>query len=192
MDKHRFFSAYNMVLMSMSAAIITICSWISLNIGSVPFTLQTLAIFAILMIIGGKRGIGAIVVYLLLGLIGIPVFAGFKGGADSLIGATGGFLVGFIAVGLLYWVIADIILARWTRKNNITSTIMKLAVCVICLAVLYAFGTVWFVNVYVGDSGKMSYAATLSICVTPFIIPDLAKIAVASVVANRTQKYVKK
>ena len=67
---------YNIVLEAICAALITICSWISLQIMDIPFTLQTFGIFLVLFTIGGKRGTISILIYILLGLIGVPVFAG--------------------------------------------------------------------------------------------------------------------
>ncbi len=196
MDSNKkFFSTYNMAVIAMGAVIITICSWLSFNFGEVPFTLQTFAIFAILMLLGGKRGTVAIIVYLLMGLVGLPVFAGFKGGAQSLVGPTGGFLVGFIAVGILYWLLADVLLTKLKEAfpdKRAVRMIMSFIICVICLALLYVFGTVWFVQIYTSDSGKASYATALSWCVTPFIIPDLVKTALAVIVADRTSFAIKK
>ena len=83
---------YDMALIAISAALITVCSWISIPIGPVPFTLQTLAILAVMLTIGGKRGTIAVAVYLALGAVGVPVFAGFKGGIASFAGPTGGVL----------------------------------------------------------------------------------------------------
>ena len=72
--------AYDITIIAVSAALITVCSWISIPVGPVPVTLQTLAVLAVLLTIGGRRGTIAIAVYLALGAVGAPVFAGFKGG----------------------------------------------------------------------------------------------------------------
>ncbi len=193
-SQKKFFTTYNMALIAISAALITICSWISFNFGDVPFTLQTFAVFTILMTIGGKRGTVAIVLYLLMGLTGLPVFANFKGGAQALTGPTGGFLVGFIAMGLLYFVLADVLLVRFKKLTDKKPFLFaaRIVICVICSILLYAFGTVWFVNIYAGDSGKVGYATALSWCVTPFLLPDFAKIVLATVVADRVAFTIKK
>ena len=73
------------------AALIAICSWISIPT-AVPFTLQTFAVFLALGVLGGKLGTLSVAVYLLLGAVGLPVFAGFQGGLGALLGATGGYL----------------------------------------------------------------------------------------------------
>ena len=83
---------YDLVYISMFTVLIAICSWISIP-AAVPFTLQTLGVFLAVGILGGKRGTMAVLVYILLGAIGIPVFAGFSGGIGVLTGTTGGFIV---------------------------------------------------------------------------------------------------
>ena len=87
---------------ALSAALIAICSWISIPT-TVPFTLQTFGVFAALGTLGGRRGTLAILAYLLLGLVGLPVFSGFQGGPGVLLGTTGGYILGFLASALLYW-----------------------------------------------------------------------------------------
>ena len=97
--------AKNMALCGLFVALLTLCSWISIPFGSVPVTLQTLAVFLCLGLLGGKYGCITLGVYLLLGVVGVPVFSGFRGGAGVLMGATGGYVFGFLFAGLLYWVI---------------------------------------------------------------------------------------
>ena len=82
-------STVDLIYIAFGAALITICSWISIPT-VVPFTLQTFAVFCVLSILGGKRGTLSILVYILLGTVGIPVFSGFKSGAAVLLGTTGG------------------------------------------------------------------------------------------------------
>ena len=82
------------------AALIAVCSWISVP-APVPFTLRTFGVFCVLGILGGKRGTAAVLLFLLLGAAGLPVFAGFNGGIGALLGATGGYLLGFVFIGLI-------------------------------------------------------------------------------------------
>ena len=74
--------------------LLAVCTWISVPVPPVPFTLQTFAVFAALGTLGGRRGTYAVGAYLLLGLAGAPVFSGFQGGAGVLLGATGGYILG--------------------------------------------------------------------------------------------------
>lgn len=179
---------YTIVLAAIMTTVITICSWISIPT-LVPFTLQTLAIFTIFLAAGGFIGTISVVVYCLLGLIGIPVFAGFTSGPAKLIGPTGGFILGFIISGLIFWVSDRLIPHMKGIKNYIRSTILIL----ISDIVLYAFGIFWFMTVYVNADGiHPSFASAISACLIPFIIPDLAKIVVSIILGTKLRPYVKK
>jgi len=87
-------------------AVMAICSWISIP-ATVPFTLQTFAVFMAVGLLGGKRGTIAVLTYVLLGAIGVPVFAGFSGGIGALLGNSGGFFVGFVFFLLSFWGITN-------------------------------------------------------------------------------------
>ena len=91
-------SVKSLTLIALFAVIIAICSWVTIPFYVVPFTLQTLGIFLTLRFLGSKRGTVAIAVYLVLGALGVPVFAGFTGGIGRLLGPTGGYLVGFFRI----------------------------------------------------------------------------------------------
>ena len=173
--------ALDMVYISIGAALIAICSWISIPT-SVPFTLQTFAVFLVLLLLGGKRGTIATLVYVLLGAVGLPVFAGFSGGIGILLGNTGGYILGFLFIGLIY-----ILFTRFFKKN----TVIKVTALVLGLAVCYAFGTAWFMHVYTQNSGEAGLIAVLGWCVFPFIIPDLLKLSLAVVIARRIEPVIK-
>ena len=157
------------------AALIAICSWISIPT-AVPFTLQTFAVFLALGVLGGKLGALAVGVYLLLGAVGLPVFAGFSGGLGALLGATGGYLLGFLLTALTVWGAERL----WGRSAPVF-----LASCLAGLGLCYLFGTVWFAAVYASSSGPVGLAAVLGWCVAPFVLPDLAKLALALALRRR-------
>ena len=92
----------DMIYIAMFAIIIAICSWISVP-ATVPFTLQTFGVFVTVGVLGGKRGSLSVLVYLLLGVIGVPVFAGFSGGLGVLLGSTGGYIIGLLFSALIMW-----------------------------------------------------------------------------------------
>ena len=93
---------YDMVYIAIFAVIMAICSWISIPM-EVPFTLQTFGVFIAVGILGGKRGTLAVLVYILLGAVGVPVFAGFTGGIGVLFNTTCGYIVGFLFSALVMW-----------------------------------------------------------------------------------------
>lgn len=157
------------------AALIAICSWLAIPT-AVPFTLQTFAVFLALGVLGGKLGTLTVAVYLLLGTVGLPVFAGFQGGLGALLGATGGYLIGFLLTALTVWGAE-----RWLG----TSAPVFLASCLLGLALCYLFGSVWFAAVYAAASGPVGPAAVLGWCVLPFVLPDLAKLSLAFALSRR-------
>lgn len=149
------------------AAIIAILSQISLPIGPVPFTLQTFAVPLAGIILGRKRGTISTIIYLLLGCVGVPVFAGFTGGIQNLVGPTGGFLLGFP----LYAFFAGLGIHLFHGKGKY----VRLIACLIVGCVIdYVLGCLIFVLIGAGN-----LAAAMTYCVIPFIIPEIAKVALA-------------
>ena len=98
----RKLTTMDLTCIAVCTVLIAVCSWISIP-SVVPFTLQTFAVFCVLELLGGKRGTLAIVVYILLAALGLPVLHGFSGGPGAVLGTTGGYLLGFILIGLVYW-----------------------------------------------------------------------------------------
>lgn len=170
----------DLVYVAIGTALIAICSWISIPT-AIPFTLQTFAVFVLMLLLGGKRGTLSVICYILLGAVGLPVFAGFSGGLGVLLGNTGGYIIGFIAMGLIY------ILFEKLFKDKLVTNIVAL---VIGLAACYAIGTVWFMVVYARNTGAVGIATVLGWCVIPFIIPDLIKMALAFVISKRVKPVI--
>ena len=168
----------DIVYMSVFTAMISICSWISIP-ASIPFTLQTMGVFTTVGLLGGKRGTLTILTYILLGAIGVPVFAGFTGGISVLLGTTGGYIIGFLLSALLMWGIEAIM-----GRNQIVLAFSMVAGLIVC----YVFGTAWFMMIYTQHSGVIGLSTVLGLCVIPFIIPDLIKIGVALFLINRLKK----
>ena len=170
----------DIVFIGIFAALMAICSWISIPT-TVPFTLQTFAVFMAVGVLGGKRGTLSVLVYILLGAIGVPVFAGFAGGLGILTGSTGGYILGFLFSALIMWLCEKL----FGRKlwSQIVSMVLGLAAC-------YAVGTAWFIVVYGKANGAIGIMTALSWCVIPFILPDLCKIALALIVSKRLYRVV--
>ena len=181
----RRFQVRDLTHIALFAVLMTACAWISIPMPKplVPFTLQTFAMFAALITLGGCRGFYAIVVYLLLGAVGLPVFAGFQGGPGALLGTTGGYLIGFLASALVYWAI--------TAHLGTGLKTVFLA-CVAGLAVCYAFGTAWFLFVYARTTGPIGLMTALGWCVFPFIGPDLIKIGLAVFLSRKLPVYLRR
>ena len=176
------FKTIELVYIGIFAAIIVVCSWISIPL-TIPVTLQTMAVCLTAGLLGTKKGTIAVFVYILLGLIGVPVFSGFSAGVGVLFGATGGYIIGFIFTSLIVGIMVKLL----GRKIWVYAVSMLIGI-----AVCYTFGTVWFIVVYNNSNADaVSVSAALGMCVIPFIIPDFIKIAVASVLCTRLNKYVK-
>lgn len=163
------------------AAIIAVCSQIQIPL-TVPFTMQTFAVFSALAILGGKNGTISILIYVALGAIGVPVFAGFSGGLAVILGSTGGYIIGFIFTALIVGFVSD------KFKGKLIPLIISM---VIGILVCYAFGTAWFAVVYNRANEPASLATILGWCVTPFLIPDAVKIVIAAILTNRLKKFIK-
>lgn len=172
---------YNLVYISIFVALITVSSWISIPL-TVPFTLQTLGVFVTVGILGGKRGFEAVLVYLLLGIAGLPVFAGFQGGIGVLMGATGGYIGGFLISVLLMWGIEKLFGRSMAALG--CSMFLGLIAC-------YGTGTVWYAVVYGAGTGAAGIGTILGWCVFPFILPDFVKIALALLLTKRLRGVVR-
>lgn len=170
----------DMVYIAMFAVLIAVCSWISIPI-TVPVSLQTFGVFVAVGVLGGKRGTMSVVVYLLLGIIGIPVFTGFRGGIGVILGSTGGYIVGFLFTALFMWGMEKML----GKKTWVLALSMVLG-----LFICYAFGTVWFMLVYVRTAGEIGLLTVLGWCVFPFIVPDIMKMVLALSLCKRMEKMI--
>lgn len=178
-NKSKFKTA-EMAYTALFAVIIAVCSWISVP-ATVPFTLQTFGVYTSLLILGGKRGTISVLLYILLGATGLPVFSGFLGGIGVLLGTTGGYIVGFLLMATVFWI------SEYIFGHRLIPSILSM---ITGLFALYAIGTVWFVNVYANTVGDIGYIKALKLCVIPFIIPDLVKMFLAFLIARRLKPLV--
>ena len=169
--------ARDMALCALFAALLALCSWISVPLADIAFTLQTFGIFLTLGLLGGKRGSLAILLYLLLGAAGLPVFSGFRGGLGMLLGATGGYLAGFLFSGFVYWLITGLL----GDKFRLSAMLAGLLSC-------YLFGTAWYCLGYAPQ--PQALGAILLKCVVPFLLPDGCKLALAWLLTRRLRRFV--
>ena len=167
-----------MTRIALCAALLAPCAWLSVPTQP-PFTMQTFGVFLTLLLLGAKDGTIAIGLYILLGALGVPVFSGFNGGMGALMGPTGGYIVGFLLICLIFGLLCGKGAGLWLKA---LALLLGLAVC-------YAFGTLWFVKVYGDMKGPISTLSALSMCVFPFIVPDLAKLALALWAGKSLKKY---
>lgn len=177
--KKKALSSKAAVFPAFFAALICVSAWICIP-AAVPFTMQTFAVSLCGVLLGAKRGAAAVCIYILLGIIGLPVFSGFKSGAAVLLGATGGYTLGFIPLAA----IPGFFCSHFGRKLPVMLISMTAG-----LLVCYAFGTAWYMAVYL--SSPKSLGAVLSSCVLPFIIPDIIKVFLATLCSKKAEKFIK-
>lgn len=168
-EKKSLFTVREMVFTAICAALICILAPISVPIGAVPISLGTFAIYFSAALLGGKRGTAAVIVYILIGMVGLPVFTGMRGGIAVLLGATGGYIIGYIPLALLTGVFSDI-----KSKLNWTMPIGM----VLGTAALYTFGTAWFMIMSGSD-----LKSALMACVVPFLAFDAGKMVISTMLA---------
>lgn len=178
-------TTYELVLCALCAAVTCILAPISVPLaGEVPISLATFAVLLSGILLGGRFGAISQLVYVLLGSVGVPVFAGWTGGIGITLGVTGGYIIGYILMafvaGLLYHLFGRN--ASGPRKYAAMFVSMVLAT-----AALYILGTVWFM----AQTG-MTLAASLAACVIPFLPGDLIKIIAVMLAALPIEVALKK
>ncbi|NLJ40210.1 MAG: biotin transporter BioY [Clostridiales bacterium] len=169
---------FNTVIIGMAAAIICVLGPLSIPIGTVPITFTNLAIFFILYILGMKMGLISYFVYMLIGIAGLPVFSGFNGGIPSLMGRTGGYIIGFIPMAL----VAGYFIDRFFDNFYLCFLGMSLGM-VFC----YGLGTAWLAY-----QSHLPFGAALAIGVVPFIPGDILKIVMAGFFGPRSRRRLEK
>ena len=174
-----------MVQTALFSGILCVLAPIALPGSPVPLSLATFAVYLTGMILGAKKGVLSVLVYLLLGVVGLPVFSGFSGGIGVLLGPTGGYLLGYIPCVLIIGLLADY---KIYRKEKLKTDLIiknkksfKMALCcgagmsagtVFC----YLVGTAWFMCVM---DGSYSFVQALMVCVAPYMAFDVVKIVAA-------------
>lgn len=170
-------SVREMAVTAVMAAVMCVLGPLSLPLGPVPVTLTNLAVYFALYVLGAFRGTVSLLLYLLIGLTGLPVFSGFSGGAGKLLGPTGGYLIGFIPMA----VIAGLVISRFAQKK-----LLCIGGMVLGTAVCYGFGSLWL-----AWQAGMDLQAALAAGVIPFIPVDLIKILLAALVGPELRKRLK-
>ena len=158
-----------LVLTALAAAVISLLAPLSvpLPFTPVPISLASFAVVLCSACLGFWRGTVGTLVYIAVGLVGLPVFAGFTGGADKLFGPTGGYIVGFLPAAAIAGLGAE------RLGRGLPALILSMCAG---LLVCYALGTAWYVAVYARAGEVKIVSAVLAACVVPFIPADAAKI----------------
>jgi biotin transport system substrate-specific component len=167
-------TTYQLAATALLTAVMCILGPLSLPIGAVPISLTNLVICFAAILLGMRFGTLSVVVYLLLGAVGLPVFSNYGAGLAKLAGPTGGYLVGFLFMALI---------GGWAVDKSHCHPVWSGIGLVAGIAVSYAFGTAWFVY-----QMGCTLAYALAVCVYPFILIDLCKVVVAVAVGSVVRK----
>ncbi len=171
---------YFMACSALFAAIMCVLGPLSLPIGPVPISLTNLVVYLSIFLLGPWAATVSTIIYILLGAFGLPVFSNGQGGLAKLVGPTGGYIVAYILVAL----IGGLCLMLSKGKLKYIITVLGL---IVGTAILYLIGTLWFM--YVTKSGMM---AALELCVFPFIVLDLIKIVIATILGIAVRRALAK
>lgn len=144
-----------------------------------PFTMQTFAIFLSLLILGASKAFCAILIYVCIGLLGLPVFSAVQGGIGTLLNPGGGFIIGFLLMPAAF---------------AVTLNLFKLKPfysCIASLLPLYTAGVIWFIFISGAGFSINTVCTAILTCVIPFIIPDILKLTLALFVQKRIKGWIK-
>lgn len=168
---------YTLTMTALMTAVTCIVAPMSIPIGPVPISLTSLAVCLSLYLLGWKNGTMSYILYILIGILGLPVFSGFTGGVGKLFGPTGGYIIAFIPMAILVGLIIE---KTKNRLVHIVGMVLGMTIC-------YIFGTAWFCIVMDSTIG-----VALTLCVFPFIPGDIIKIlaavSIGPLIKNRVQK----
>jgi len=167
-----------MVYASMFGALTAIGAYIIIPLPPVPITLQTLFLNLAAALLGGSLGALSQVIYILLGVIGLPVFAGGKAGLGVLFGPTGGYLIGFVVAAYVVGKLISI------KKNP--GLVWTVSVMLAGMVIIYALGILQLTMV-----AKLSAQKAFAVGALPFIPGDIVKIALAALVYLRVRDKIK-
>ncbi|WP_251213227.1 biotin transporter BioY [Adlercreutzia murintestinalis] len=202
--------ARSCALVGLSTALIAVCSWFTIPIGPVPFTLQMFAIPFIICVLRPGEAIAAVAAYLALGAVGVPVFSGMRGGIGVLMGPTGGFLIGYLLGVILAVLVLHVLhtyadtddpngtrfpdpaerarMTAWQRfRANLMPCGLEVVAGLIFSAVAYIVGWAQYMMV-TGTSPEVAFMAAAA----PFIVPDVVKVVAAVLCAQPVKMFSKR
>ncbi len=162
----------NLMLSAIMAALLCVVSPWVIPIGAVPLSLASFVIYAVCALCDLKRSIAAVSIYVLLGAIGLPIFAGFVGGVQVILGPTGGYVLGYLVAAAIIPILKD--------KINLFITL-----CISTL-VIYLCGTMWYMAV-----AEVKFAQAMAVCVLPFVVADIIKMVLACVCVPKIKTALK-
>lgn len=156
------------------AAIICLLAPFSVPVGAIPISLATFAIYIVSCMVKTKISVCAVIIYILLGAVGLPVFSAFSGGLHIITGVTGGYIIGYIPCSLIIGLLTD----KFENKKFVYPFSMLLGT-----AACYLVGILWYM--YHTES---SFASAAAVCIIPFFVGDIIKISAACAIGITLRK----
>ena len=177
----------NLTLTALVAAILCVIGPLVIPIGMIPMSLTNMVIYLAIILLDKKRATISVVIYLLIGFVGLPVFAGFAGGVGKLFGPTGGYLIGYLA---LSWIAGEILehidgKYLWIKNQKQIKNLGQMIALIIGTISLYIVGTLWLMI-----QSKLNFISALSIGVLPFVAFDVLKIVAAVILGKSIKKRI--
>lgn len=169
-------STRDLIITSLFTSLTAVGGFISIPLGPVPITMQTIFVVLSGIILGAKLGALSQIIYVILGLVGLPIFAGGTGGLTSVVSPTFGFAISFIA--------AAYVIGKLTEKNKSLSTIIYSVI--LGSFVIYLIGVPYFYFIFTNYLGKnINFYASLQYACLPFIPGDIIKAAISIISARK-------
>ena len=157
----------DLAYIALGTALMCVLSPISIPIGIIPISLATLVVYLIGCLLSPLKATLSVVLYIIIGLCGLPVFSKYQAGFTVLAGPTGGFILGYV-LGVL---LQSLFVTKFKEKK--AAYIIGIIFSTI---IIYAFGLIWFMIV---TNGKYTFQQAMASCVYPFIPGDLIKLVIA-------------
>lgn len=170
-------SVKNMAFIAILAAILCLLAPLSIPVTAIPFSLASFAVYIIAACVKTRQSVIAVIVYILLGSFGLPVFSAFTGGFHRIAGITGGYIIGYIPCALIIGLLVN----KYENKKFVYPAAMILGT-----AACYLTGTVWYML-----QTRSALTAALMSCVVPFLLVDAVKIAVAGILSTPLHQRLK-
>lgn len=172
------------IFSSLFAALIAVGAFIAIPIGPVPIVLQNFFVLLAALTLNWRWAIGSVGVYLLAGVIGLPVFSGGRGGLGHLMGPTGGYLLSYLPA---VWIVSYLngFNTRFFHQSVYKRTIIEVGSLLLGSIIIYGIGVSWLKTLL-----GVTWSKSIALGVTPFILGDLIKIAIVIPVARYTRKLV--
>lgn len=157
--KRATFSSKKLSFIALWTAILCVTSPFSIPVFNLPITFSTIALSLAAVFLGAGGGCVAVVIYILIGLVGLPVFTGFTGGVGALLGPTGGYIIGYVGFAF--------IVGTFSKKQTELSTFISF---ILGNIFIYFTGSAWYLIIT-----ECNVLTAVSVCVLPFVLIDIIK-----------------